>query len=903
MYGELGDLEPLDAGKLVEGADEAEQELEDIGDKAEQTSAKIQEGNSEGGGSFSGLLSGIGDATGGFMDFIGTVGNAAGGLVDFAEKAINTGAALLQPAATAEQTQNAFATLMHSTSAAADEMQRLNTFAAQTPFQTQDIDDAAQKLLAYGFNAQSVIPDITGIGDALSALGKNSSAYLQQVVDVFGKIQASGKLSAQDMMQLSSVGIPAWQMLAKSMGSTVPELQNMVSKGLVPASTALPELQKGMEDTFGGSMAKQAGTFNGLVSTLASNWNLAMAAMGSPVLKEVEQGLTNIGNVLSSKGFQDFASGVGQKIADVVDRISEMAERGAGTMGRLMTIFDSPTAAALASSLGMLADKLVTLAEAGGNTALQFLSNFVNALTAPNKGAKNLAQEGMGGLADALIQASYGLNKFIGFLDRVDTYPLANGLANIALILGTGLVNAIDTVAPLIDNLTNFFASNSVQAQIVEDLMIGIGVAIAAIEIGSFVAAIPALVVGFGAWAIAAGSAAVATIAATWPIIAIGAGIALVVGGIILAVQHWGDISKWLQGAWANVDKFFSGLLQNIQNTFGNIGGWFHDRFTDAKNSITSALAGAGDSVKSAGSDIEKNWQDTVDNLIKGGQWLYDHNTYVKQFVDDSSKKFQDLQKDLSKDWDDIQKDTSTAWKNLQNGASTAGKSISDNWTNATNFMSGKFSWLGGKAKEGSDAVGSAWQSGVTFVSGQWDRFAGFTDQVWGNISNIFGSAWDRYIAGPMGNLWDRFTGWWDGLINQASTVGGQVIQSIVDGINAGIGNIGNAIHGAVGQGLADLGFHDIPGFAAGTDSAPGGLAMVGEQGPELVNLPRGSQVIPLQGAGVRTLAAATSAMNTTTQANAGMLTAIFQVDSRELARIVGPATQREVRLKLGTKK
>ncbi|MEH2705229.1 hypothetical protein ABIF21_000018 [Bradyrhizobium elkanii] len=36
-----------------------------------------------------------------------------------------------------------------------------------------------------------------------------------------------------------------------------------------------------------------------------------------------------------------------------------------------------------------------------------------------------------------------------------------------------------------------------------------------------------------------------------------------------------------------------------------------------------------------------------------------------------------------------------------------------------------------------------------------------------------------------------------------------------------------------------------IPGFAEGTDSAPGGMAWVGERGPELVNLPRGAQVIP----------------------------------------------------------
>lgn len=33
--------------------------------------------------------------------------------------------------------------------------------------------------------------------------------------------------------------------------------------------------------------------------------------------------------------------------------------------------------------------------------------------------------------------------------------------------------------------------------------------------------------------------------------------------------------------------------------------------------------------------------------------------------------------------------------------------------------------------------------------------------------------------------------------------------------------------------------------FALGTDFAPGGISLVGEQGPELVNLPRGSQVIP----------------------------------------------------------
>ena len=48
-------------------------------------------------------------------------------------------------------------------------------------------------------------------------------------------------------------------------------------------------------------------------------------------------------------------------------------------------------------------------------------------------------------------------------------------------------------------------------------------------------------------------------------------------------------------------------------------------------------------------------------------------------------------------------------------------------------------------------------------------------------------------------------------------------------------------------SGIGNLlgGVFKLFGFADGTESSPGGVAMVGERGRELVNLPRGSQVIP----------------------------------------------------------
>jgi len=60
-----------------------------------------------------------------------------------------------------------------------------------------------------------------------------------------------------------------------------------------------------------------------------------------------------------------------------------------------------------------------------------------------------------------------------------------------------------------------------------------------------------------------------------------------------------------------------------------------------------------------------------------------------------------------------------------------------------------------------------------------------------------------------------------------------------------GVGSSGGgalSFSGDLGAGTGGLAF---PKFATGTNFAPGGPSIVGENGPELVNLPRGSQVVP----------------------------------------------------------
>lgn len=109
------------------------------------------------------------------------------------------------------------------------------------------------------------------------------------------------------------------------------------------------------------------------------------------------------------------------------------------------------------------------------------------------------------------------------------------------------------------------------------------------------------------------------------------------------------------------------------------------------------------------------------------------------------------------------------------------------------------------------------------------------------NWGSVFSGIWQA-----MQGVWDRVSQMavnaWHGIMNinwgaALSGIGKSLANSV-------IGLIEGAINGAL-RGLPTSPSVHLPRFAAGTSFAPGGYALVGERGPEVVNLPRGSQVIP----------------------------------------------------------
>jgi hypothetical protein len=77
----------------------------------------------------------------------------------------------------------------------------------------------------------------------------------------------------------------------------------------------------------------------------------------------------------------------------------------------------------------------------------------------------------------------------------------------------------------------------------------------------------------------------------------------------------------------------------------------------------------------------------------------------------------------------------------------------------------------------------------------------------------------------------------------QKTNIIAQINQGDIDTVNAILANYAKGINVPLRfQGQGGVGFMKN---ATGTSSSPGGLTLVGEQGPELVNMPRGAQVIP----------------------------------------------------------
>lgn len=180
----------------------------------------------------------------------------------------------LKVASEFEQAEIAFTTMLGSAEKAKAFIEEMNRFAIETPFELAGVQDAAKRMLAFGFKQEQIIPYLTAIGNAAAGLGGGTD-LIDRISLAIGQMQAKSKVSAEEMLQLTEAGIPAWEILSQKMGKSTQELMKMTSKGLIPADKAIAMLIEGMNERFPDMLQKQADSFDGLKSQIAETFNLA----------------------------------------------------------------------------------------------------------------------------------------------------------------------------------------------------------------------------------------------------------------------------------------------------------------------------------------------------------------------------------------------------------------------------------------------------------------------------------------------------------------------------------------------------------------------------------------------------------------------------------------------------
>ena len=332
--------------------------------------------------------------------------------------------------AAAEQASIAFETML-GPQKARSMLEDLADFAANTPFELQGLESSTQKLIAMGFEAEECIPLLTSIGDAASGLGAGQ-AGIDQITRALGQMNAKGKVSAEEMMQLTETGIPAWQYLADVISNgDIPTAMQMVTNSVVDADTAIQALQDGMNRDFGGMMSKQAQTLTGVLSNMADAVQKPlMAIKDTDGYKDLTAALSDLTDSLGpfveslmphlESVLKSGANAV-KVFAGALDSFSNMSEESqAGVLQFVLALAGVGPAAKVAgagfnvagSAVGFLT-KEITDADGKTTTWGATLKN-----TASDLGALRIAGVALGGVLVALL-AGFAVDQIISYATEV----------------------------------------------------------------------------------------------------------------------------------------------------------------------------------------------------------------------------------------------------------------------------------------------------------------------------------------------------------------------------------------------------------------------------------------------------------------------------------------------------
>lgn len=303
----------------------------------------------------SGMVTGGMAGLSGMLGKAGPWGAAAAAAVGFGDALVTVGKSAIDARRNIENLELNIGTLLGSAEKGKQMVAQLAEYGQKTPYDTEGLAGAARTLLAYGVNAERIMPIMRQLGD----VAQGNTQNLQSLALAFGQMTAVGTVQKQDLNQMANAGF-GFNQIAKSMNISVAEFLEMVSKKKV----SVDDIAKALQDatSAGGLFYNSAlnasqgleGTFSNMEESLTSTKAKFGALIEPAVIAMVQQfgnsveGLTSQlgGSKEAAAAFTTIGKGLGavmQYLTTVIGDVVNVGRSFGSILGELSPIVTTVT--------------------------------------------------------------------------------------------------------------------------------------------------------------------------------------------------------------------------------------------------------------------------------------------------------------------------------------------------------------------------------------------------------------------------------------------------------------------------------------------------------------------------------------------------------------------------------
>lgn len=235
--------------------------------------------------------------------------------------------------------------------AAEDLYQSLLTVAKGSSFAQEYLVSAGQTLVAMGVDAKKTTKYVQTATNAIAGMG-GSGTEIQEMSELFGKISQQTNLYTQDIQQMVTRGIPAWDILATKYKTTTDAVKKMASDGLLPASECLDVITDALNESDQASemyqysiegLAKKLkdGTLTGAIDSLNTSFRTFSLRLLDldPTTESGKKNIERLNSAISK--FGETIEKIGGKFSFVGDWISSGLEKITSFLDKFNSALDS----------------------------------------------------------------------------------------------------------------------------------------------------------------------------------------------------------------------------------------------------------------------------------------------------------------------------------------------------------------------------------------------------------------------------------------------------------------------------------------------------------------------------------------------------------------------------------